>query len=220
MAKVRSALFKDLHGKVGSIDLRTRKHNKIDLSKSRFPRNVKTQKQTIHRQKYGEAVGDWHGFTEEEKGLWKEAGKAYGISGFNCFIMSRLIPPEAYFVYNNTQQDLNSLTWADLTGVSINTTSLASLIRGRLSLQVTEEGGTGCDIQIRVTIDDVVVGGNSQWVPVEQEQATFVMFSANVEVGEHTVKGQYKVSIADSLVSFADASPNYHPRTLELLCLA
>jgi len=220
MAKVRSALFKDLHGKVGSVDLRTRKHKVIDLSKSRIPRNVKTQKQTIHRQKYGEAVGDWHGFTEEEKGLWNEAGKAYGISGFNCFIMSRLIPPEAYFVYNNTQQDLSSLTWANLTGVSINTTTLATLIRGRLSLNVSEEGGTGARIQVRVKIDDTVVGGNTQWVVSEKTQAVFAMFSANVEVGEHTVIGQYKVSVADSLVSYADASAYYFPRTLELLCLA
>jgi len=220
MAKVKSALFKDLSGKVGSVDLRTRKHSKIDLSKSRFPRNVKTEKQTIHRLKYGVAVGDWRGFTEEEKSKWNEAAKSYGISGFNCFIMSRLIPPEAYFAYADTDQDLNATSWAALNGITINTVTLATLIRGRLSLNVSEEGGEAPAIQLRVKIDDTIVGGNYQHVAAGKGQATFVMFSANVDVGEHTVTAEYKTTIADSLVSWAGSDKYRYQRSLELLCLA
>ncbi len=99
MAKIKSALFNEIRGKLKHLEFRVRKNGVIELSMKRIPAYTRTDAQDAIRKKYGQLVQEWKQLSETEKAQYEEQARRYAISGWNYYVMIKM--PVQPLIFDN-----------------------------------------------------------------------------------------------------------------------
>ncbi|RLF66947.1 MAG: hypothetical protein DRN30_01115 [Thermoplasmata archaeon] len=83
-------LFTELHGKVKSLEFRTRRNGLIEISARRKPKQPETEKQKAVKRAYGRIYQMWTQLSDEEKEYYNQLGKKEGLSGWNVFFREKM----------------------------------------------------------------------------------------------------------------------------------